>query len=51
MPAWIENVSAFTEAFGAEKATLILPLASIPWASEERRDTFIDLMMGGGSGG
>ncbi len=47
MPRFIENVAAFAEALGPEKATLVLPLATVSWGSSKHRDTFIQLLTGG----
>jgi hypothetical protein len=44
--AYIENVTAFTEALGLEWAPAVLSLAIIPWRSPSDRDEFIEGLVG-----
>lgn len=46
MPAFMDDVIAFTEALGAHNAAIILPLAAQPWESEVDRDDFITGLVG-----
>lgn len=46
MPRFVEDLAAFTEAFGPENAALVLPLSTVRWPNAEARDEFIAAMLG-----
>ena len=37
----VENLDAFTRAFGVENAPMVIEFSLLPWASNQERDDFI----------
>lgn len=37
----VEDLDAFTRAFGIENAPMVVHFAMLPWVSNEQRDSFI----------
>lgn len=42
----VEDLDAFTRAFGIENAPMVFHFAMLPWASTEQRDSFIQDITG-----
>lgn len=41
MASFVENLDAFTRAFGVENAPAVITFSLHPWESTEQRDAFI----------
>lgn len=39
--AFVDDLDAFTRAFGIENAPMVLHFSLLPWASNQQRDSFI----------
>jgi len=38
---FINNLDAFTRAFGIDNAPMVIAFSTLPWESDEQRDDFI----------
>lgn len=39
--AFVDDLDAFTRAFGIENAPMVVYFSTLPWASAQERDSFI----------
>lgn len=37
----VRNIDAFVRAFGIENAPIVMSFSTLPWQSDEQRDSFI----------
>lgn len=44
--AFVDDLDAFTRAFGIENAPMVIHFSTLPWASNQQRDQFIQDMTG-----